>query len=117
MSFWKNLFGSAEPTPEISVTDLAALMGASPRPRLIDVRTPGEYASGHAAHAETAPLQQLGGLVAGLDLPKEAPVYLICQSGGRSMRACQMLRKQGFDAVNVRGGTGAWMRAGLPTER
>lgn len=115
MSFLANLFKGPEPVPEISVHDLSEVLKSTPRPRLIDVRTPGEYRAGHAPHAESTPLQELPGRLADLDLPKDARVYVICQSGGRSMRACQMLRAEGYNAVNVAGGTGAWLRAGLPT--
>ena len=33
-------------------------------------------------------------------------------AGGRSMRACEFLRAQGVDAVNIAGGTRAWISAG-----
>ena len=95
---------------QISVTDLAALS----HPIIIDVREPDEFATGHAASALNIPLGDLGerfGQVAG-----DQPVYLICQSGGRSSRATEALDAQGFDVVNVDGGTTAWMDAKLPTE-
>jgi rhodanese-related sulfurtransferase len=41
-------------------------------------------------------------------LPKDQPVVVYCQSGGRSMMAVGMLRLQGFDARNVSGGIKAW---------
>lgn len=113
----KGLFGggSANATPSITVDELARRLDDDAKLRLIDVRTPGEFASVHATRAESAPLGELGGLIASLGLPTDQPVYVICQSGGRSMRACGMLRAQGYDAVNVSGGTGAWVRSGLPT--
>jgi rhodanese-related sulfurtransferase len=44
-------------------------------------------------------------------------VVLVCASGGRSARAAQMLSEQGVRAVNVLGGTNAWVAAGLAVER
>jgi rhodanese-related sulfurtransferase len=44
-------------------------------------------------------------------------VYLICRSGDRSRRACQFLRTQGIDAVNVAGGVMAWIASGQPVDR
>ena len=48
---------------------------------------------------------------------KDQPVYIICQSGGRSAQATQYLEAVGHNAVNVTGGTAAWIWAQLPTER
>jgi rhodanese-related sulfurtransferase len=93
----------------ITVEQLAALAA----PRLIDVREPDEFAAAHAAGAINVPL---GGL-ASAPLPDESEtVYVICQSGGRSLRGVQTLAARGMDAVNVEGGTSAWILAGLPAE-
>jgi rhodanese-related sulfurtransferase len=83
---------------------------------LIDVREPGEWASGHAPAATLIPLGQLGARLA--DIPREREVLLICRSGNRSGMAQQMLARQGYDkALNVTGGMLAWAQAGLPVER
>lgn len=93
----------------ITVEQLAAL----PTPQLIDVREPDEFALGHAEGAVNVPLSSL----ASAPLPDEsARTYVICQSGARSLRGVQMLTARGIDAVNVEGGTSAWMLAGLPAE-
>ena len=83
---------------------------------LVDVREPHEWRAGHARGAQHIPLAQLPG---SLDrLPREAPVYLICATGNRSKTAAAFLQKNGFSRpVNVRGGTAAWHRAGLPIDR
>ncbi len=83
--------------------------------QFVDVRTPEEYAGGHAARAVNIPLDTL---MSNLDrLEKNEPVYLICQSGRRSMQAAEMLKEAGFNNVlNVAGGTNAWQSAGLPME-
>ena len=82
----------------------------------VDVREPHEYRSGHARDARLVPL---GDLPAHLDaLPRDTPVYLICATGNRSRTAAAFLTRQGFARpINVRGGTAAWQRAGLPIER
>ena len=83
--------------------------------QFIDVRTPEEYAGGHAARAENVPLDTL---TASFDkLEKKEPVYIICQTGNRSRRAAEILREAGYKIVlNVTGGTVAWQAAGLPIE-
>ena len=50
----------------------------------------------------------------------DGPTYVICQSGGRSRRACEFVDAQGLDgveAVNVEGGTRAWIASGRETVR
>jgi rhodanese-related sulfurtransferase len=83
--------------------------------QFIDVRTPEEYAGGHAARAENIPLDTL---TASFDkLEKNEPVYIICQTGNRSKKAAEILKGAGFNNVfNVTGGTVAWQAAGLPME-
>ena len=47
-------------------------------------------------------------------MPREGPVYVICAMGARSLRAAEFYRSQGIDAINVAGGTTAWIEAGEP---
>jgi len=81
--------------------------------QFIDVRTPEEYAAGHAYRTRNIPLDTLA---ANLDkLEKNEPVYLICRTGHRSKTAAQVLVDNGFSqAISVAGGTEAWQAAGLP---
>lgn len=81
--------------------------------QFVDVRTPEEYAAGHAYRAKNIPLETL---MSNLDkLEKKEPVYLICQSGNRSRMAAEMLVEAGFmQAVSISGGMTAWEAAGLP---
>lgn len=84
--------------------------------QFIDVRTIAEYKSGHAKKAVNFPLDNLQNSLSKLD--KNKPVYVICQSGMRSMRGASILADEGFTEVyNVAGGTSAWMYEGLPTEK
>ena len=46
--------------------------------------------------------------------PLDEDVYIICRSGGRSLRATAYLQDAGFDPVNVIGGMGAWQDAEKP---
>ena len=83
---------------------------------ILDVRSPAEFAQGHARGAMNLPLHMLSATA----LPAAAagrPVYLICKSGGRSAMGVQRLHTEGVtQGVNVSGGTDAWLRAGLPME-
>lgn len=81
---------------------------------LIDVREAGEYADGHVPGAVLIPMGQLTSRLDELD--RKAPVHLICASGNRSGAVADVLAARRFDAVNVLGGTTAWIRSGRPVE-
>lgn len=84
--------------------------------QLIDVREADEYAAGHAATAIPIPLSEFTARVGELDTTRD--IYVICQLGGRSGRACEFLAQEhGINAINVEGGTEAWAEAGLPLEK
>lgn len=100
------------PVPEIDVHELARAReeGAA----LLDVRKPDEWA---AARVPGVPLVPLGELAERIDeVPAGDPLYVICATGARSARAAEHLRTLGIDAVNIKGGTKAWIEAGYPTE-
>jgi rhodanese-related sulfurtransferase len=87
---------------------------------LIDVRTPEEFAEAHAVIARNVPIATLNPheVMQGRMCRGDEPVYMICQGGGRSSKACVMMLAAGHpNVVNVEGGTGAWIDAGLPTQR
>ena len=77
---------------------------------LIDVREPMEFAEAHVPGAVLIPMGQLPGRIGEID--RSGPVYLVCRSGHRSAVMCPVLEAQGLEAVNVTGGTLAWVRAG-----
>ncbi len=77
---------------------------------VIDVREPMEYRAGHVPGAELMPMRSVPEKVG--DLPTDRPVYVICESGNRSLQATDYLRGQGLEAYSVAGGTGVWGRAG-----
>jgi rhodanese-related sulfurtransferase len=105
---------TAAPVKDVSPTE-AQVAVSKPYSQFVDVRTPEEYSSGHAARAINIPLDTLS---ASLDrLEKNEPVYVICETGGRSQSAAVILKHAGFNNVlNVAGGTTAWRQASLPME-
>ena len=98
---------------DIDVNALQAALDSGSVRKLVDVRTPGEFAEGHVPGAVNIPLDTLGGRVSELG---DGPVHVICRSGSRSSRATDLLVGEGVDATNVKGGTLAWIAAGYPTE-
>ncbi len=83
---------------------------------LVDVRTPAEFADGHAQGAINIPLNELP--QRSRELERYADTCMICASGSRSLVATQVLASLGVpcSVVNIEGGTAAWYRAGLPME-
>src|SRR5690242_20127856 len=79
---------------------------------LVDVREPGEFRTGHVPGAVNIPMGQLSARRDELDPSR--PVYVVCASGNRSRAMVDLLSASGFDAVNVAGGTAAWVRTGRP---
>ncbi|MBZ0300325.1 MAG: rhodanese-like domain-containing protein [Anaerolineae bacterium] len=82
---------------------------------LVDVRTPGEYQSGHLPGAVNIPLNELDRRLS--EIPKGQPVVVVCATGNRSQTGSSILVRGGCTEVyNLRGGTMAWMMRGLPLE-
>lgn len=75
--------------------DYSALIKAGAT--ILDVRTRGEYQSGHLKGSVNIPLQQLPQQVS--KLHKEKPIITCCASGMRSGSAKSYLRAQGFQEV------------------
>ncbi|MGA0025475.1 MAG: rhodanese-like domain-containing protein, partial [Burkholderiales bacterium] len=85
---------------------------------VIDVRDVGEYEAGHIAGARHVPERQLAERLKELEKFRDRPMIVTCRSGTRSGVAVQVLRRNGFnEAVNLRGGIGAWEQAGMPLKR
>jgi rhodanese-related sulfurtransferase len=79
---------------------------------VLDVREDDEWVVGHI---EEATHIAMGEVPARLDeVPDADPLYVTCRGGGRSARVAAWLNQNGYDAVNVGGGMGAWEEAGRP---
>ena len=97
----------------ISEIEISELIGNGAP--IVDVRERDEYAAGHVPGAVNVPLSEIA------DRARDAclgpVVHVICQAGGRSMRACEFLEGRsetsGVTFVNVAGGTGAWIASGF----
>lgn len=95
---------------DVAQLELALRDGA----QLVDVREAAEFAEAHVPGAELVPMGQLTARLPELD--RTRAVHLICATGNRSGAMCALLDAAGFDAVNVTGGTSAWLRSGRPVE-
>ena len=98
-------FLKKEDTKVINVNDIDNLIG---KVELIDIREDYEYKGGSIKSAKNIPMGQL------LNEPekyinKNKEYYIMCQFGGRSARACNNLKSQGFNVINVAGGMGSYV--------
>ena len=112
---WRRAHGELQSTPQMTVAELAPRLERGDV-AVIDVRGGSEWEAGHLPGVSNIPL---GYLDEHLDaLPREQPLVLQCQGGGRSSIAAAMLQARGFrNVVNLAGGFGAWREAGLDVER
>ena len=82
---------------------------------LIDVRTPGEFASRRAIGARNIPLDSLASVTS--SLPQDYCLLILCEKGGRAAIAAKQLLGSGHTNVHVvEGGTEAWASDGLPID-
>ena len=85
---------------------------------VIDVRSPGEYASGHVQGAINLPLNRLEQEIGRMAPDKSVPVMVYCLSGGRSGGACQLMQQLGYRQVVNGGSVGAVaLKLNRPIER
>lgn len=96
----------------INPAELKALLAGDASVRIIDVRTSGEFESGHIEGAYNVPLETLSEHareLAGVDVP----VVLVCQSGFRAAKAETALVSAGKGGIRLLdGGMNAWTAAG-----
>lgn len=107
------LFGTTHATIDVNEANRRTLSGQAV---LVDVRELSEWKTGHAPKAKHIPL---GDLPARLpELAKAGkPIAFICESGGRSGKACGLASKAGVEAINVKGGMASWAKTGLSVAR
>ena len=101
----------------LSVHDLAArIQSDNQRLQILDIRTDGEWSSGHidgAIHIHGGLLQSRS-----VELEYDRPTLVVCGSGYRASIAASFLQRQGFsDVANVLGGMTAWKAADLPLSK
>ena len=98
----------------VSALQLAEI-AESPGIRLVDVRTPAEFATLRIAGFMNVPFERLNPEALKSTLGLDSPIYCLCQTGTRSQFVAARLRAAGFRrVVHVDGGTNAWLAEALP---
>lgn len=113
MLIWPMLRGNGGAT-SLAPAEAVLLINRS-NALVLDVRDDAEFAEGHIMGARHIPLTKLAERSKELEKYKDKPVLINCQSGIRSLKACDILRKQGFNQLhNLEGGINVWIAAKLP---
>lgn len=102
----------SQPIEEIDVAGLERVLADGGV--VVDVRNPDEFEEARVPGVVPIPLPEFAARIG--EVPPAEVVYVICRSGARSLKACEALTAAGRSAVNVAGGTLAWIDSGRPVE-
>jgi rhodanese-related sulfurtransferase len=98
--------------------DLRALLDSSVPPRVLDVRTPGEFEAVHIPGSYNVPLDLLREHRDEIIKHLDDDVVLVCRSGQRAAQAEGALRNAGLPSVHILdGGITTWEAKGFPVNR
>lgn len=91
----------------VTIQELKQLLVQNQALRIIDVRSPAEFASGAIPNAVNIPTNQVPQRL--VEFTSDQPTYIICHSGTRSKLVTLALEAKGFkNLYNVTGGMSAW---------
>lgn len=105
-------FGKKDASQDITAGDLAHRLRTGDGLLLVDVREPWEFSQGHIAGSKLIPLDHLSTQLA--RLPRDKTLVAVCRTGNRSSVATSLLKRAGYDVLNLKGGVVDWARSGLP---
>jgi len=101
----------------ISAAALAARLGTSEVPAILDVRTPEEFAAGHVPGAINLPYDEVTQRIDEVADLQGEEVVVYCRSGKRAGLAESDLRAAGFSKViDLEGHMQGWEAGGFPVE-
>jgi adenylyltransferase/sulfurtransferase len=101
--------------PETTVEELKARVDRRAPFFLLDVRETHEYQISRIAGSTLIPLGQLPGRIGELSSVSGQEIIIYCKSGIRSAKAVTILKENGIEAKNLKGGILAWIDKVDPT--
>src|SRR5690606_11859786 len=105
-------------TATIDCRHLRDCLDSDSPPRVLDVRTPGEFETAHIAGAYNVPLDLLREHRDEIARHLDQDVILVCRSGQRAAQAEETLRAAGLTNVHIlEGGITAWEAQGFDVVR
>jgi len=110
---WTEAGRSLDSVPRTNASELAGALERG-EVTVVDVRGRSEWEAGHLPGVDNIPVGYLEEHLE--ELPRDEPLVVQCQSGGRSAIAASLLRAHGMDnVVNLDGGYEAWVAEGGAT--
>jgi phage shock protein E len=107
MNWLSRIMAAVRPMPVATPTSTRPDMKLPPNTILIDVRSSGEFGSGHIEGALNLPLDRIEHDITSVVPDKATPLLLYCRSGARSGRACEIVSHLGYLATRNGGGIGS----------
>ena len=108
---WKSTGKEIDTVTRISAEEFA--LKFNDKPKIIDVRKPGEFAAEHVDGADSIPLDFINEDMA--QFPKDEAFIIHCAGGYRSMIAASILKSRGYDNfIEVAGGYSAIAKTNVP---
>jgi thioredoxin len=101
---------SAQEKTSLTADEFEQQINANPNAQILDVRTPGEFNTGHLKNALLADWRNKKEFDRRISfIEKDKPVLVYRLSGGRSAAAAEMMREAGYKTVyELDGGLNAW---------
>ena len=93
---------------QITPAEAKALMDSEEGYRILDVRTPEEFAAGHIAGAILIPDYEIGSKAERILTDKDQLILVYCRSGRRSKNAAKELAALGYTNIHEFGGINDW---------
>ncbi len=94
---------------EVTVTELNQLIENESNIQILDVRTPEEWNNGTIKNTIKINFNDIDFIKnIKTTINKNKEVYIYCNSGRRSKKAVKLLNKEGYKAINIKGGYKVW---------
>lgn len=103
-----NTFGGNSSVKKIKYEEAANNLKNDKNILLLDVRESSEFQSGHIKGAKNISLSVVEKKIDTIAKDKNTTLYVYCQSGARSARACQLLTAKGYTNIYNLGGIMGW---------
>lgn len=112
---WRSSGGQLQTIPEVTLSEVTDRVDAK-EVTLLDVRSEGEWKSGHAPGSLNIPVAEVDQRLD--EIPGDRSIVVYCQAGARAAIAASLLRARGVtDVLVFPGGFAEWAASGEPQER
>jgi len=102
----------------VTPDEVEKLLAKDPKPIVLDVRTPDEFAEGHIPGATNVDAHDPDFAKKVAQLDQKRPVIIHCAAGGRSSQMLPTVAAQKFPEIyHMNKGFSAWSASGKPVEK